>query len=305
MLGFLLLYRVAHKLVYYVVAAGPFALVFFLCRGFFAGWPDALTIMAAFLASLVMSFLLGFFLEATLGMIGFWFLEVSSLLFVYMLFNFFFSGHMFPIDMLPRRLGARWCELIPLAIPGLLSGGRVPGQDRRAGAVAGALRASSPGSCSSSCSAAHRRSTAAVRGYSGYRRRNDDDDGLPSTPFTVIAIDDASRPSYLRVFLTFARNSLVRDMTFRANFLIDARLVAVLDGDEPGLLPADLPVHAARSARTPAGGSIEFFVFLATTLVHQQPGAGLLHDQRRRVQRADPHRHARFRPAEADRHAVP
>ena len=35
-------------------------------------------------------------------MIGFWFLEVSSLLFVYMLFNFFFSGHMFPIDMLDK-----------------------------------------------------------------------------------------------------------------------------------------------------------------------------------------------------------
>ena len=49
-----------------------------------------------------MSFLLGFFLEATIGMIGFWFLEVSSLLFVYMLFNFFFSGHMFPLDMLPQ-----------------------------------------------------------------------------------------------------------------------------------------------------------------------------------------------------------
>lgn len=29
-------------------------------------------------------------------------------------------------------------------------------------------------------------------------------------------------PHYLRVFLTFARNSLVRDMTFRLNFLIDA-----------------------------------------------------------------------------------
>ncbi len=28
-------------------------------------------------------------------------------------------------------------------------------------------------------------------------------------------------PSYLGVFLTFARNSLVRDMTFRANFIID------------------------------------------------------------------------------------
>ena len=100
LVGFLLLGRVAHKLVYYVVAAGPFALVFFLCRGFFSGWPEP-TVLLAFIASLVMSFLLGFFLEATLGMLGFWFLEVSSLLFVYMLFSFFFSGHMFPIDMLP------------------------------------------------------------------------------------------------------------------------------------------------------------------------------------------------------------
>ena len=40
-----------------------------------------------------------------MGMIGFWFLEVSSLLFVYMLFSFFFSGHMFPIDMLPGIWG--------------------------------------------------------------------------------------------------------------------------------------------------------------------------------------------------------
>lgn len=103
MIGFLLLGRLAHKLVYYVVAAGPFALVFFVCRGFFPGWPDATT-MAAFVLSLVLAFLLGFFLEATLGLIGFWFLEVSSLLFVYMLFSFFFSGHMFPIDMLQGPL---------------------------------------------------------------------------------------------------------------------------------------------------------------------------------------------------------
>jgi len=100
MVGFLLLYRVAHKLVYYVVAVAPFALVFYFCRGFFPGWPPP-DVFAAYCASLLMAFLLGFFLEATIGMIGFWFLEVSSLLFVYMLFNFFFSGHMFPIDMLP------------------------------------------------------------------------------------------------------------------------------------------------------------------------------------------------------------
>jgi ABC-2 type transport system permease protein len=112
MLGYLLLYRTAHKLVYYVIAFAPFALVFFLCRGYFSGWPDGFT-LAAFFAALFMSFLLGFFLEAALGMIGFWFLEVSSLLFVYMLFNFFFSGHMFPIDMLPGMWGDI-VKIIPL-----------------------------------------------------------------------------------------------------------------------------------------------------------------------------------------------
>ncbi len=107
MVGFLLLSRVAHKLVYYGVAIGPFALVFYLCRGYFGGWPSA-TVILAYLASLIMSFVLGFFLEACLGMIGFWFLEVSSLLFVYMLFSFFCSGHMFPLDM----LGEPWRTIV-------------------------------------------------------------------------------------------------------------------------------------------------------------------------------------------------
>lgn len=104
MLSFLLLYRTAHKIVYYTVAAAPFAVLYYLCRGYFGGWPDGST-MLAFGASLSMSFLLGFFLEATLGMAGFWLLEVNSLLFVYMLLSFFFSGHMFPIDMLPGAWG--------------------------------------------------------------------------------------------------------------------------------------------------------------------------------------------------------
>lgn len=97
--SFLLAARVAHKLVYYAVAALPFALVFFLCRSYFPPVPDATTI-AAFLVSLVLSFLLGFFMEATLGMLGFWFMEVSSIVFGYMLVQYLLSGHMFPIDLL-------------------------------------------------------------------------------------------------------------------------------------------------------------------------------------------------------------
>jgi ABC-2 type transport system permease protein len=107
MLGFLLLGRVAHKVAYYSVATLPFVLVFFLCRGYFYDLPgEAAThnawAGAAFALSLILAFLLGFFLEASLGLVGFWWLEVDSLLFVYMLFSFFLSGHMFPIDMLPE-----------------------------------------------------------------------------------------------------------------------------------------------------------------------------------------------------------
>jgi ABC-2 type transport system permease protein len=110
LLGFLFLGRMAHKLAYYTVAAAPFALVFYLCRGYFDGWPDPLT-LAAFVSSLLMAFLLGYFLEAAIGMAGFWFLEVSSLLFVYMLMNFFLSGHMFPLDML-ESLGGPWYGIV-------------------------------------------------------------------------------------------------------------------------------------------------------------------------------------------------
>jgi len=106
--AFLLAARVAHKLVYYAVAVIPFAAVFFLCRSFFPPLPDAATI-AAFLLALVLSFLLGFFMEATLGMLGFWFLEVSSIVFGYMLVQYLLSGHMFPVDMLAG---------IPTGIPG-------------------------------------------------------------------------------------------------------------------------------------------------------------------------------------------
>ena len=49
-------------------------------------------------------------MEATLGMLGFWFLEVSSIIFAYMLLQYLLSGHMFPIDMLAG---------IPSGIPGL------------------------------------------------------------------------------------------------------------------------------------------------------------------------------------------
>ena len=101
MIGYLLSYRIAHKVAYIITSAFPYALLFFVCRNYFDGLPDATT-MAAFLLSLVLSFLVGFFFEAAVGMVGFWFLEVTSLLYIVMTLNFFISGHMFPLDLLPQ-----------------------------------------------------------------------------------------------------------------------------------------------------------------------------------------------------------
>lgn len=146
LVGFLLLARIAHKLVYYAVAIFPFALVFYLCRDFFtAGWPPA-PVFGAFVLSLIMAFLLGFFLEASIGMIGFWFLEVSSLLFVYMLFNFFFSGHMFPLTFLTEFLPG-WLQPVmqyqPLQylayFPAAVFLGKITGPDLVYGLIAQAI----------------------------------------------------------------------------------------------------------------------------------------------------------------------
>jgi len=137
MVGFLLLSRVAHKLVYYSVAIAPFGFVFFLCRSYFPGWPEP-TILACFVASLVMGFVLGFFLETCIGLVSFWFLEVTSLLFVYMLFSFFLSGHMFPLDMLPPPWNTivEWLPLRYLAyFPAAVFLGKIEGDELARGLV--------------------------------------------------------------------------------------------------------------------------------------------------------------------------
>jgi ABC-2 type transport system permease protein len=107
MIPYLLSYRVAHKLAYIAMSALPYALLFFMCREFLPPWPDWPT-MAGYVAALLMAFLIGFFFEASIGMIGFWFLEVTSFLYVINTVSFFVSGHMFPLDLLP----APWASIL-------------------------------------------------------------------------------------------------------------------------------------------------------------------------------------------------
>lgn len=102
MIGYLLSYRLAHKAAYIATSALPYALLFFVCRDFFVGLDVDLLTCAAWLLSLFLCFLIGFFFETCMGMVGFWFLQVTSFLYVVNTFNFFVSGHMFPLDLIPQ-----------------------------------------------------------------------------------------------------------------------------------------------------------------------------------------------------------
>ncbi|MBI2192614.1 MAG: ABC-2 family transporter protein [Planctomycetes bacterium] len=97
--------RLAHKAVFFLIATVPFAFVIaWLSRiGIFAPWPGW-PVFAAFLLALVLSFFVGFLLNVLFGLIGFWFLEINTFLFLYMMIEYFVSGHMFPIDLMPEAM---------------------------------------------------------------------------------------------------------------------------------------------------------------------------------------------------------
>lgn len=99
-LTYYLTLRAAHKSVYFIMAAAPYALVFVLCRSFLPGRPS-LAMFGLSLVTLCLAFLLGFLMNSLMGLMGFWFLEVRSFAHVIMTAQYFLSGHMFPLSLLP------------------------------------------------------------------------------------------------------------------------------------------------------------------------------------------------------------
>jgi ABC-2 type transport system permease protein len=103
MMGYLLAYRGAHKIAYIATTSLPYALLFLCFYNVFPGWPDGVT-MLAYVVSLLLAFAIGFFFEACIGVAGFWILEVSSLMYILNILNYFVSGQMFPLDIMRRDL---------------------------------------------------------------------------------------------------------------------------------------------------------------------------------------------------------
>ncbi|HEX3654380.1 MAG TPA: ABC-2 family transporter protein [Pirellulales bacterium] len=78
----------------------------------------------------------------------------------------------------------------------------------------------------------------------------------------------SERPSYLRVFATFARNSLVRDMTFRSNFIIDAVTSLAWMLTQLGFYILIFQYTSRIGPPGPDGWEkYQFFVFIATTVM--------------------------------------
>src|SRR6187431_3018217 len=76
----------------------------------------------------------------------------------------------------------------------------------------------------------------------------------------------SNHADYFRVFLTFARNSLVRDMTFRANFLIECVSSVTWTLMNLGFYLLIFQYTTSIGAGT-GWGKWEFFAFLATTML--------------------------------------
>jgi ABC-2 type transport system permease protein len=93
----------SYRVLYTAIILPGVALVFYFLRAHLTLPQEPLTWLA-FAASTAMAGLIQFFLAYALAMLAFWILEISTIIFIVFSFEYFLSGHIFPLDMLPRWL---------------------------------------------------------------------------------------------------------------------------------------------------------------------------------------------------------
>jgi ABC-2 type transport system permease protein len=88
---------------YLAVATIPL-MIFILCLHRYFVLPPDWPTFGLFACSIVLTALLQFFISYTMAMLAFWVLEVSTFIFIVFAFEYIASGHMFPLDILPKTL---------------------------------------------------------------------------------------------------------------------------------------------------------------------------------------------------------
>jgi len=88
------------RLAFVSMACIPLGIFLFCFRGYCVGPMDN-TAALLFPISLVLTALLQFFISYALAMLAFWFLEITTFIFIVFAFEYIASGHLFPLDLLP------------------------------------------------------------------------------------------------------------------------------------------------------------------------------------------------------------
>ena len=91
------------RLIYLEVAAIPLGLLIYSLHNYYT-LPDDPAALGCFLLSVLLTGLLQFFTSFAMAMLAFWVLEVSTFIFILFAFEYLASGHLFPLDILPRTL---------------------------------------------------------------------------------------------------------------------------------------------------------------------------------------------------------
>jgi ABC-2 type transport system permease protein len=120
-----------YRLAYLAMSIFPYGVVLFFCRNYFNGFPG-LPVVAAYVTASLLGLVVSFCFEAAIGMAGFWFLEVTAFLYVVNAVNYFVSGQMLPLDLLPPFWAAA-LKLLPFQylgyFPAVVFMGKVQGEE--------------------------------------------------------------------------------------------------------------------------------------------------------------------------------
>ncbi len=88
----------------YTVVTLPIVALLFLWYQEYLRVPAHPGTWPVFLLSLVMAGFIQFFIAYSLAMLAFWMLEVTTVIFIFYSFEYFLSGQIFPLDLLPPAL---------------------------------------------------------------------------------------------------------------------------------------------------------------------------------------------------------
>ena len=82
----------------------PIVFLLFACFHQYVTLPQSVLTWIYACASLCLAAFLQFFLAYAIAMLAFWILEISTVVFIVFSFEYFLSGHLFPLDLMPAWL---------------------------------------------------------------------------------------------------------------------------------------------------------------------------------------------------------